>query len=434
MQSKEIGESLREIRLSNRKTQSDVARCLSVSRPTVSQMENGNRKVTAGDVERLSKLYGCSPSALFAGPEASATPPEQPNILRDLMQALPEIRIGNACGAIEKAVRVARALTDMELRLGINTYSLGSHCYRLANPESPWEAVQQGLLAAEEERRRLNLGDAPIRDVDHTLTVNRTRMTKVELEDNIASIFLNSTDVGFLVVVNSKLPVEARRFQYAHGYAHTLFDGDRLTIVCNTQRRHGFAEVRASAFGNGFLLPEIGLRRYLQSLGKETLGRSAGTELDLFSQPGQAQRSAMVPVTGRGRRGAEAISLCDLTQIASFFGVTRSLAASRLRNLRYVTASEFESLDELNAQGAASLTHEALALTNAQVEGKCDAFRSRLVALTVTAVERGVCEVKEFETIANLVGLAEADRRALLAPREVTSKKNHRKTVGKRRT
>ena len=133
-------------------------------------------------------------------------------------------------------------------------------------------------------------------------------------------------------------------------------------------------------------------------------------------------------VAGRNRRGAEPINVCDLTQIASFFGVSRSLVATRLRNLRYITADQFESLDELDAQGAATAAHDALALTEAQVESEHDAFCSRLVALAVTAMDRGVCNKDEFTEISKLVGLSESQRESLWSPAAVTSKK--RKKVG----
>ena len=285
--------------------------------------------------------------------------------------------------------------------------------------------MEQGFQAAEEERRRLNLGDAPIRDLDHTLVVKRIRMTKIDLHKDVASIFVNSQETGFLVIVNQRLPIEARRFHYAHGFGHSLFDRCHRSFVCSSECRQDFVEVRASAFANGFLLPESSLRRYLESLGKEVRGRTGGVELDLFSERSERVREATnVPVTGRNRRGAEPINVCDLTQIASFFGVSRSLVATRLRNLRYVTADQFESLDQLDAQGVAMAAHEALALTDAQVESEHDAFCSRLVALAVTAMDRGMCDRSEFTEISELVGLSGSQREALLRTAEISSKKN----------
>jgi len=422
----EIGRQLRYIRQSNGKTQAEVADHLNLSRSTVVQMERGNRRVTAEDVERLATFYQCSPSVLLSGPQVDETDCDR-NLLADLVQAFPNIRDDNERFMETRRVfAIARTLTELERRLCLDSYSLGPHAYDVGTPNIAWEAMEQGFQAAEEERRRLNLGDAPIRDLDHTLVVKRIRMTKINLHKDVASIFVNSQETGFLVIVNQRLPIEARRFHYAHGFGHSLFDRSHRSFVCSSECRQDFVEVRASAFANGFLLPESSLRRYLESLGKEVRGRTGGVELDLFSERSERDREATnVPVTGRNRRGAEPINVCDLTQIASFFGVSRSLVATRLRNLRYVTADQFESLDQLDAQGVATAAHEALALTDAQVESEHDAFCSRLVALAVTAMDRGMCDRGEFTEIGELVGLSGSQREALLSTSEMSLNKSH---------
>jgi len=424
----EIGTQLRNIRRSSGKTQAEVARHLNLSRSTVVQMERGNRRVTAEDLERLATLYQCSPSVLLSGQQADETDLDR-DALAELVQAFPSIRDDNErFTEIQRVVAIARTLTDVEQRLGLDSYSLGPHAYDVGTPNIAWEAMEQGLQAAGEERRRLNLGDAPIRDLDHTLVVKRIRMTKIELAKDVAGIFVNSQETGFLVIINRRLPIEARRFYYAHGFGHSLFDRRHRSFICSDECRQDFVELRASAFANGFLLPESSLRRYLESYGKEVRGRTGGVELDLFSERNERVREATnVPVTGRNRRGVEPINVCDLTQIASFFGVSRSLVATRLRNLRYVTGDQFESLDELDAHGATTAAHNALALTDAHVESEHDAFCSRLVALAVTAVDRGVCDKDEFTEIGELVGLSESQCEAVLAPAAMTT--NKRRTV-----
>jgi transcriptional regulator with XRE-family HTH domain len=423
----EVGKQLRNIRQSSGKTQAEVADHLNLSRSTVVQMERGNRRVMAEDVERLASFYQCSPSVLLPGPQADKTDRED-ELLSDLVQAFPSIRDDKEqFSETQRVLAIAKTLTNLERRLSLDSNSLGSHAYHVGTPNIAWEAMEQGFQAADEERRRLNLGDAPIRDLDHTLVVKRIRMTKVDLPKDVTAIFVNSQETGFLVIVNRRLPIEARRFHYAHGFGHSLFDRYHRSFVCSAQCRHDFVEVRASAFANGFLLPESSLRRYLESLGKEVRGRTGGVEVNLFSERSERCREATnVPVTGRKRRGAQPINVCDLTQIASFFGVSRSLVVTRLRNLRYVTTAQFKSLDELDAQGVATAAHEALALTDAQVESEHDAFRSRLVALAVTAMDCGMCDRDEFTEIGELVGLREAQLQTLLRTTEMSSKKSKR--------
>ncbi len=422
----EVGKQLRHVRQSAGKTQAEVASHLNLSRSTVVQMERGNRRVTAEDVERLASLYQCSPSVLLSGSHVDESEGND-DLLSDLVQAFPSIRDDNEqFTETQRVLAIARTLTDLERRLCLDSNSLGSHTYHVGPPNIAWEAMEQGFQAADEERRRLNLGDAPIRDLDHTLVMKRIRMTKIDLPKDVTAIFVNSQETGFLIIVNRRLPIEARRFHYAHGFGHSLFDRSHCSFVCSAECRQDFVEVRASAFANGFLLPESSLRRYLESLGKEVRGRTGSVEVNLFSERSERVREATnLPVTGRNRRGAEPINVCDLTQIASFFGVSRSLVATRLRNLRYVTAAQFESLDELDARGVATATHEALALTDAQVESEHDAFRSRLVALAVTAMDCGVCDRGEFTEIGELVGLRRAQREALLRTTALSEQKRH---------
>jgi transcriptional regulator with XRE-family HTH domain len=420
----EVGRQLRHIRQSSGKTQAEVANHLKLSRSTVVQMERGNRRVTAEDVERLASLYQCSPSVFLSAPPVDETE-FQGDVLSDLVHAFPSIRDDSKqFTETQRVLAIASKLTDLERRLCLDANSLGSHAYHIGTPTIAWEAMEQGFHAADEERRRLNLGDAPIRDLDHTLVMKRIRMTKIDFPKDVTAIFVNSPQTGFLIIVNRRLPIEARRFHYAHGFGHSLFDRCHRSFVCSTACRQDFVEVRSSAFANGFLLPESSLRRYLESLGKEVRGRTGGVELNLFSERTERSREATnLPVTGRKRRGAEPINLCDLTQIASFFGVSRSLVATRLRNLRYITAAQFELLDELDAQGVATAAHEALALTDTQVESEHDAFRSRLVALAVTAMDCGACDKSEFAEIGELVGLRREQRDVLLRTTETSSKK-----------
>jgi hypothetical protein len=272
----------------------------------------------------------------------------------------------------------------------------------------------------------LNLGDAPIRDVDETLASNRIRMTKSELPADISGLFLNNSRTGFLLIVNRTIPVERRRFQFAHGYAHVLFDRNHRCLTCRLENRHDFSEIRASAFAIRFLVPEAGARRYLETLGKETLGRSAGSEVQLYSEPyDPGLDEKRIRVTGRGRRGAEPISYCDLVRIAWFYGVTPSMAAGVLRNLRYITKNQFEQMDKTNETASEISLKRALGLSDHHVESGGESLRSRLLALAVESLNRGLITHDEFNEATMLTELDEDNRQILLS--QVTTKTQHLK-------
>jgi transcriptional regulator with XRE-family HTH domain len=400
--------------LANGKSQSELATTLGVSRSTVGQMELGNRLVRAEDIDRLAAVYGCSADSLFVSSEQGAQR-EADDLLANVAQTIPELGADTrALAELSEAVAISRALTDVEQRLGLDFYLSEPPSYQFKAPSTSWEAVHQGYVSAEEERRRMNLGDAPIRDVDETFAICRVRATRIAMPERISSLFLHTAGAGILIVVNRLLPVEKRRFQYAHGYAHAFFDREHRWLACRLDDQ-SLPESRASAFASRFIVPETGVRRYLHSLGKDTLGRSGGSVQTLFSeQVGSSVERKPIRVHGRNRKGATPISSCDLTQIACYYGVSRSLAAHSLRNLRYMTEDEFKAVERQETEGTTARAQEALDLRIVDVESGRDAFRSRLLTLTVEGLRRGDIERERFSELASLVGLTGSEQQALL--------------------
>ena len=67
----EINEKIKKLRNELHLSQDYVAKYLGVSRATVTQMENGNRKILADDISKLSVLFGISPNDIFGESEIS---------------------------------------------------------------------------------------------------------------------------------------------------------------------------------------------------------------------------------------------------------------------------------------------------------------------------------------------------------------------------
>lgn len=62
-----MNERLRQARKYLKLSQEFVARQMNLSRPTISAIEAGQRKVTAEELDRFSKLYGISTEELMHG-------------------------------------------------------------------------------------------------------------------------------------------------------------------------------------------------------------------------------------------------------------------------------------------------------------------------------------------------------------------------------
>lgn len=62
---KNVNERIKELRTQMHLSQDYVAKYLDVNRSTYTQMENGNRKVLAEEIKKLSDLFGVSADSLL---------------------------------------------------------------------------------------------------------------------------------------------------------------------------------------------------------------------------------------------------------------------------------------------------------------------------------------------------------------------------------
>ena len=403
-----VGQRLRELRKAAGTTQDKVAADLGVSRATVAQMELGNRAIKVSEVERVATAYRAEVSQLVA-----PSPAHQggDDVLDSLLRRVPGLEAVRE--EFGRLAATCRALTEIEGMLGVPAYGAHPPIQALPAPETPWEAVHQGYATAAEERRRLNLGDGPIRDVDETLAVVGVRPAKLGLPDGIASLMISTQEIGLLVVANKDLPVEERRFQYLHAYAHVLLDREVGSCACQGKDAETLPELRASAFASRYLVPEQGLKRYLRSLGKDTLARSGGTKLQIYSERKAASLAEKrVSVSGRDRRGAAPCGTVEVTLTGGYFGASPLLICHALRDLGFISRSELDDLAGLVVDGKTKQTQAALELPAWSPERT--AFRTRLLVLASDALAQGLISRERFEDILEQAELPVSDRQGLI--------------------
>lgn len=407
---KGIGKVLREARKSRGLTQAEIAPTLGVSRSSVAQMESGKRAVRAEDVERLALRYGCSTRELLSSEHHDGIPPED-IVLSELFAALPKLQEDEKHGSFARVLRIARVLTSVESMLGFEAIANALPSYDQSRPETSWHAARQGYRASEDERRRLALGEGPIRFVDELVTSMGVRTARTRLPRGVNSVFVNSPKIGCLVLVDEDASVGRRRLNYAHGLAHALFDRHLPWRVCGTSAEMDFQEVRANAFAGGFLLPEHGVRRYLETLGKETLARSGPAVLSVYFE-GESDGNNNLRIDGRAREGRHPITLSDLTLVAHYYGATRSLTAHRLRNLRLMSDEQIERFERMLDSDTGRNARKTLALKD--VPHETDSLCSRLAALAAEARNRELIDSDTFNTFADIAGVPPPERSKLL--------------------
>jgi Zn-dependent peptidase ImmA (M78 family)/DNA-binding XRE family transcriptional regulator len=396
----EMGRRLRAARESCGMTQEDVARRLGVSRPTVAQMELGNRAATSIELDKLAYLFGRDIREFVADTF------EEEDALAVLFRAEPEIaNHEDVADSLRACIALGREVTSLEALLGIDRDLAGAVSYQIAAPRSRWEAIQQGERAAEQERRRLGLGWAPSPPLPELLETQGVRTGIVDLPEEISGITISNQSVGLFIVANRQHAPARRRFSFAHEYAHVLFDRRMKGIVTRSSERDDLIEVRANAFAAAFLMPPEGIRQFVVALGK---GQPSRAIAQVFDEAGAVQAE------GRAAPGSQDIQIYDVVHLAHYFGVSRLAALFRLRNLKLLTQSEFDQLKAADDAGYGVELALLLNLPDSDGKDDKDGFRHRVLGLALEAYRRELITRSKFVEMAMLLSLGEVEVRGLL--------------------
>lgn len=397
----ELGSRLRQAREATGLTQEEVARRLGLSRSSVVQMEQGNRTVSSLELDQLARLYGRdlrdflasafdseeSLVAIFRAEAALADPDELD-------------------GAARSSIELARELANLEDLLGIDRTLSRAPAYAAPTPHSKWQAIEQGNRAAVEERRRLNLGNLPLGELQDLLEAQGVRTALLVLPQDVSGLTLMDPRLSFFVVANERHAPQRRRFSWVHEYAHILFDRDRKGTVSRDADRTDHAEVRANAFAASFLMPEGGVREVLASLGK---GRASRERQTVFN--GEAE----VAAESRAEPGSQAVTHYDVVLLARHFGVSRTAAIYRLRNLDLISQGELDLLRAAEEEGVGLAIERSLRLKEGgsrrgpqnPEEGEGESapmqLRSRFLGLAIEAFRRQKISRGKLRELASLV-------------------------------
>lgn len=271
----EIARRLKAAREACHLTQDQVAHQIGISRSSVAQIELANRAVSSLELDRLAHVYGRQITDFLAETF------DDTDALVVLFRIDPEVADDPRLNKVLRhCVTLCRASTNLEALLDLGERPLWPALYPVPTPSGRWEAIQQGERIARLERRRLNLGHAPLWDVAKVLEPQGIRCADLPMPDDVSGLFMASDEIGLCVVINSKHHPRRQAFSYAHEYAHLLLDRARRSNVSRQRNRDEQAEVRANAFAASFLMPEGAARDFVQSLGKGQESRSSATAFD----------------------------------------------------------------------------------------------------------------------------------------------------------
>lgn len=399
---KELGERLRKAREAAGLTQEEAAAELNLSRSGISQMETGDRSVSSIELSKLAYLFGRDIteflSAEFDNQDSFAA----------LYRANPDmIETKEVMDNLRACMLFAREQSNLEDILEIDrNWNIASYPSNL--PVRKWGVIKQGERVAEQERRRLGIGYAPIENLPELLDSEGIRTRQADLPDDISGFTMNDPNVGPFIVINKNHAANRKRYSYAHEYAHVLMDCHTLGLVSRESKRAELVEVRANAFAAAFLMPERGIRQYLAGIGKDKVQRA---QTSLYDESG------VVPIDVRPT-GKREISLYNVIQLAHHFGVSKLSVIYRLLNLRIVSQNEHEHLLEEDRRIGAKLARYAeLDMEPHDVSPKTSVHR--FLGLALEALRRDEISEAKFKELVSLCEMDGTDLSWLIEETEV---------------
>jgi Zn-dependent peptidase ImmA (M78 family)/transcriptional regulator with XRE-family HTH domain len=340
-----LARRLREARESSGLTQDEVAQALQLPRTAIVQIEGANRAVSSLELSTLARLYQRRIDAFFNEAEPIQQDETPLTVLYragDAIAESPESR-AEMSGTIE----LCRIGMQLDQVLGRKP-RLGPPAYAFTVPVKKLEAVEQGVRAAEQERRRLELGDAPIADLAEVISSQEVWTSAATLRDDVSGIFLRHPELGMVILINAEHNKARQRFSYAHEYAHALFDRDNSVTVSAYGNRNDLHEVRANAFAAAFLMSPNGVAAVLRFLNKGTPSRVHAL---VYDQATEEKTSPAIQAEYRTAPGSQTITCKDVALLAHHFGVSYMAAAYRIRNLSYINQAECENLIAQDEKG-----------------------------------------------------------------------------------
>lgn len=328
----DIGSKIREFREKLCFTQDELANYLITSRATVAQMELGNRAVDSVILEKVADFFGCSPLALL----------EEDELCMDSMAILFRVNSDlKKTGFLRDCVIQCRKLgvenrnLQEILQLSFDTSTRAS--YSLKPPGTKWEAMEQGKSIAREERRRLELGHQPVKEIIKLIESQGILVNQGKMPSDVSGFTLSDNSAGTLIFINSEHPGVRKRFSLAHEYCHGILDTNRAVSVSRLTSNSELLEVRANSFAANFLVPDELCRTAVHDLGK---GLHSREEAAVYNE------DVSIEIHKRNLRSVQSIQLYDVGGLALWFGVSIETMLYRLKNTSFISGNELQYLLE----------------------------------------------------------------------------------------
>jgi len=251
-----VGQALKDARAAMGLTLKQVSKSMGIGVATISQIENGKRRVLAVELYRFAKLYH-RPVSFFL--EESGTSASFAILLRAAGTASISKEIIINFHELCRSYRDLRKLVRAPEMPSPSDYST-----------SRLTTLNHAEELAEAERGSLGLNGQPIKDICDLLEGKRGIKIFHLPEDpeRFSGAFTYDEQLGACFLINSRHPRRRRTFTVAHEYAHCIAHRNQLAHIdtCPAFEIKNPRERFANVFAAAFLMPERAVNEVLGQL------------------------------------------------------------------------------------------------------------------------------------------------------------------------
>lgn len=262
---RQLGQELANARKKRGFTQEDAAKLIGVARTTVTAIENGDRRIKAQELIKLAHMYGHQVSD-FVRPRLEIEPFQ-------IQFRGPSLRTVEGDEQIKEYINQLEELCRDYLELEEITKSPLSFNYPPEYEIRGDNLDQEAEVLADQERRRLGLGDRPLINLRDILEQEvGLRVFYLPMQPTTYSaMYLYDRQLGGCIGINKQHPEERRRWSMAHDYSHFLANRFKPALfIEDTYERVPQDERFADLFAGYFLMPTSSiLRQFTKTLRRD---------------------------------------------------------------------------------------------------------------------------------------------------------------------
>lgn len=368
-----LGERLRIARENAKLTQEGAADAIDVARTTLVAIEQGQRRLRMGELQKLAKAYGTSVNALL---RQEAVHVDLAPRFRKMLDA----KDTAAAQAADLLANLAKAEVELENLLGVKRVQN----YPPERPLLPGDVKAQAEQDATELRNRLGLGMRPVPDVVTLLELELgVRVYVRRLDSRISGLFAYDDALGPCILLNASHPRERRVQSAGHETGHFISSRRSPEILYRNETENTREERYANAFGRAFLTPARGVMQKFQEV----------------------------------TAGADKVTRRHVIILAHFFGVSREAIVRRLEELGLVKVGTWDWFDS-NGGITDEQARQVLGELAVPDQDKTEADKPTTLRLGSLAAEAYRKELMSEGQLARLLCLDRVELREILDSRQ----------------